>query len=234
MQAVQLVKTTEQAESVSEFFRTIWSDGPEVVPFDLILAAVHVGSYCSFVADSEQVVAASFGLLGRFREQTVLHSHVTASVRPGAGFDIKLHQRDWAKANGIQAITWTFDPLVRRNCYFNFVKLGASAVEYLPDFYGTMTDSINAGDKSDRLLALWNLSGGSQVPTASEGQVQIELPEDIESLRQSDLASARIWREQVADQLAPLLANGWSVTGVTDDKQKIIVTPPQNRKSNDK
>jgi predicted GNAT superfamily acetyltransferase len=228
MQAVQLVETTDQAEKVADFFRQVWADGPEVVPFDLILAAIHVGSYCSFVKSGEAVVAASFGLLGRYEDRSVLHSHVTASVQSGAGQSIKLHQRKWASERDLDAITWTFDPLVRRNCYFNFVKLGATAVEYLPDFYGTMTDSINIGDKSDRLFALWDLDqSGFKRPNASE-QVEVELPEDIESLRRTDLESARTWRTRVALELSPLLGAGWAVTGMTADRRKLIVTPPLN------
>jgi len=33
-------------------------------------------------------------------------------------------------------IAWTYDPLIRRNAYFNLVKLGARPVEYLRNFYG--------------------------------------------------------------------------------------------------
>jgi predicted GNAT superfamily acetyltransferase len=31
-------------------------------------------------------------------------------------------------------VTWTFGPLVRRNAYFNLVKLGATAVAFHKDF----------------------------------------------------------------------------------------------------
>lgn len=91
-----------------------------------------------------------------------LHSHI-AGVAEAArgrhiGFALKLHQRAWALSRGITQVTWTFDPLVARNAYFNLAKLGAQAVAYLADFYGDMTDGINAGQGSDRLLAQWDLS----------------------------------------------------------------------------
>ncbi len=57
---------------------------------------------------------------------------------------------------------WTFDPLVRRNAWFNIAVLGAEVAEYLPSFYGSMTDAINAGDESDRLLVAWDV--GRPVP----------------------------------------------------------------------
>ena len=52
-------------------------------------------------------------------------------------------------------MTWTFDPLVRRNAHFNLAVLGATVDEYLVDFYGPLPDAVNAGDESDRLLVVW-------------------------------------------------------------------------------
>ena len=93
--------------------------------------------------------------------ENALHSHITG-VEPGlngrhVGFALKLHQRAWALLRGVSEIAWTFDPLVSRNAYFNVVKLGARPAEYLPNFYGTMLDSINGNDDSDRLLVRWRL-----------------------------------------------------------------------------
>lgn len=48
-------------------------------------------------------------------------------------------------------------PLVRRNAYFNLVKLGARATDYLPDCYGPMHDGLNRGEASDRLFVEWDL-----------------------------------------------------------------------------
>ena len=55
-------------------------------------------------------------------------------------------------------VTWTYDPLIRRNAFFNLTRLGARPVEYLVDFYGEMTDAINAGQGSDRLMLHWDLA----------------------------------------------------------------------------
>jgi predicted GNAT superfamily acetyltransferase len=99
-----------------------------------------------------------------------MHSHIAGvSARlPGrhVGFALKLHQRAWAMSRGVTVITWTFDPLVCRNAYFNIGKLAASAVEYLPDFYGAMDDEINSGDDTDRLLVHWPLADDPVVRAA--------------------------------------------------------------------
>lgn len=57
----------------------------------------------------------------------------------------------------ITEVTWTFDPLISRNAYFNLSKLAAAAPEYLPDFYGPRSDEHNVG-ATDRLLIRWDLA----------------------------------------------------------------------------
>jgi predicted GNAT superfamily acetyltransferase len=101
-----------------------------------------------------------------------LHSHVTGAVphpgTGGVGFALKLDQRAWALERGLREITWTFDPLVRRNAHVNLAKLAADPVAYLVDFYGEMGDDINVGQGSDRLLVRWELAG-SHVAAACSG-----------------------------------------------------------------
>jgi predicted GNAT superfamily acetyltransferase len=79
-------------EAVSDFLCQVWAGGPEVVPFDLGLAVLHVGAYCAAAYDGEQMVAASFGFRGVFQDKQILHSHVTGSFQPGAGYELKRHQ----------------------------------------------------------------------------------------------------------------------------------------------
>ena len=240
------VETAADAESMAAFFKTIWVDGDEVVPFDLVLAAIHVGGYATVAKLEDKVVGASFGFLGEYAAHQVLHSHVTAASVPGVGYQLKQHQFAWALEREIGGITWTFDPLVRRNCVFNFEKLGALAVEYLPNFYGTMTDAINAGDDSDRIMAYWPVQETMDSETTktsaialknSAGQPElrqyddtksfwVELPEDIESLRKTNLDLARQWRKAVRDVLQPALDDGWFIAAVNADRTGLLVEPP--------
>ena len=64
------------------------------------------------------------------------------------GHALKMHQRRWALERGLSTITWTFDPLVARNAYFNLAKLGATPVHYYEDFYGELGDELG-GDAPD-------------------------------------------------------------------------------------
>lgn len=222
---ISQVSSIEEMEAVSAFLCKVWAGGPEVVPFDLGIAVLHVGAYCSAAYDGDEMVAASFGFRGVFNGKDILHSHVTGSFQPGAGYELKQHQFEWAKQQGLAGITWSFDPLVRRNCVFNFDKLGAIAVEYLPNFYGTMTDEINAGDDSDRLFVYWDLKNRNDATSVSPNAITVEIPEDIESLRRNDLETAKIWRAKTREALQPLLEKGWTIKAM-QDRTHLLVEPP--------
>ncbi|MER5649322.1 hypothetical protein [Streptosporangium sp. NPDC002524] len=147
-------------EDVQRLFDGIWNPDPANPPItvEMMRALSHAGNYVAGAYDGGTLVGASVGFLGAPAGK-VLHSHVTGALAGrGIGFALKLHQRDWALERGLERITWTYDPLVRRNAHFNLAKLGARPEEYLPSFYGAMSDAINAGDESDRVLAVWRLT----------------------------------------------------------------------------
>ncbi|MEY4321288.1 MAG: hypothetical protein RL167_16 [Actinomycetota bacterium] len=242
---VELATSTAAAEELSNFLASIWQGDDDVIPFDLILAAVHVGGYAALAKQDGITVGASFGFLGDYAGDRILHSHVTGATAPGAGLALKMHQRDWAREQDLSAITWTFDPLVRRNCVFNFEKLGAFAVEYLPNFYGTMTDVINSGDDSDRLFAYWPVDGdldheagqssqtalknidGAPVTQEFDHSVAywVELPADIEDLRQTDLLLAKEWRAEVRRLIHEPIENGWFIRSMSADRTAVLIEP---------
>jgi len=56
---------------------------------------------------------------------------------------------------GIDRITWTFDPLLSRNAWLNITRLGAVCNTYLRNFYGKMHDVLNEGLPSDRFDVDW-------------------------------------------------------------------------------
>ncbi|MGS2642171.1 GNAT family N-acetyltransferase [Streptosporangium sp. LJ11] len=154
------LRSIEEFEDVFRLFDGIWHPTPGGAPVtvELMRALSHAGNYVAGAYEGGRLVGASVGFLGAPAGQ-VLHSHVTGTLAGrGIGFALKLHQRAWALERGLERITWTYDPLVRRNAHFNLAKLGARPEEYLPSFYGAMSDAINAGDASDRALAVWRLT----------------------------------------------------------------------------
>ena len=111
-----------------------------LVGVELLRALGHTGGYVAGAFSDNRMVGGSLGFLGRHHGELVLHSHVTGILpgvrKTGLGRQMKLHQREWAAEQGLDTIIWTFDPLVRRNAWFNIGVLGARVDAYLVDFYG--------------------------------------------------------------------------------------------------
>lgn len=162
-------------EQVVRLFAGLWGrDANPPVSLELLRAFQKAGNYVAAAHDGDQVVGACVGFFHAPAEDA-LHSHIAGVADRVAGrhvgFALKLHQRAWALGRGVSEIAWTFDPLVSRNAYFNLAKLAARPVEYLPNFYGAMLDSINGVGESDRLLVHWRLVD-PDVCRAAEGEPQ--------------------------------------------------------------
>jgi predicted GNAT superfamily acetyltransferase len=213
---------------------TLWAqvwqadDPAEIMTMSTLRALAHAGNYVAGAYRDGQLVGASLGFFGAGH----LHSHltgITSGTRgKGVGHVLKLHQRAWALRRGIPEIHWTFDPLVRRNAYFNFQKLGADAPAYLVDFYGPLNDGLNRGDPSDRLYVVWDLAG-ERAEAAVRGELApptggrlIATPEDIESLRRTDPDGAIQWRHQLRRNLHGCLSAGCRILGVTRDGHYVL------------
>jgi predicted GNAT superfamily acetyltransferase len=184
------VRSEREARAAVEVLADVWrrDDGQPPLPPELAWAFAHSGNYVALATAGDQPVAAAIGFRGEDADGLLLHSHI-AGVLPawqgsGVGYQIKQHQRSWAMANGLDRITWTFDPLVSRNAYFNVVKLGAQLTRYYVDFYGRMIDGINDGDETDRCLVTWRLTSPGAVAAATGRH----LPTDVAEIRAAGAA----------------------------------------------
>lgn len=244
---VQIVTAqgADDCRRVADLLDQVWQvpSDHDVLDVSTLVGFTHSGCYVAMACDaaSQVVIAASVGFFGP--PGTPLHSHIAGVVPGGAGRGVgralKLHQRAWSLERGVDQITWTYDPLVARNAWFNLITLGARADAYYPDHYGVMTDGLNAGQASDRMLIRWDLRRAPspadpiagarhtvladiedrpgpvdvEVP-ADCGAAQIAVPGDIEALRISDRDLAIAWRQATRAAFVPLLAAGWQVTGI--------------------
>jgi predicted GNAT superfamily acetyltransferase len=236
---IRVLSTADEMAGVGAMFQQVWGSVTPLVETELLCAIAHSGGYVIGAYDAHSIVGASFGFLGRYRGAESLHSHVTGILpgvqHSGLGRAIKEHQRTWAVERGIPWITWTFDPLVRRNAWFNIEVLHAHIAEYLVNFYGRMSDSINGDDESDRLLVAWstNTSTGTSTGTSTvpadpaDGSrtIDIATPEYIVRLRRTDIAEATEWRFRVRAQLGDALDAGGIVTGFTRDGDYQVSMP---------
>ena len=245
------LKALDDLRTLERLFAEIWGrPGEPPIESDVLMALVHSGNYVTGVKVDGRIVGGLVGWLGGAPpNHLILHSHILgverASPVSGLGFELKQHQRSWCLERGVKTIEWTFDPLVRRNAYFNVNKLGAEASEYLVNFYGEMSDGINAGEESDRILISWQLDSrraedaaagrstdsaahgdldallsvgpsGEPVPgSSSAATVRCQVPEDIVALRRTDPKLSRAWRLALRDALTAAFAAGYRITGVS-------------------
>jgi predicted GNAT superfamily acetyltransferase len=137
----------------------ITEEGYLVPVATLVGANLHGGLVLGAFLATGEAVAMSFAFLGRVEGRLCLYSQLTGVVpgyqSRGLGFQIKLVQRDCARAEGIDRIAWAFDPLQAGNAHFNLARLGATAGRYVDNMYGERTDALNAGVPTDRLIAEW-------------------------------------------------------------------------------
>ena len=161
---IRPLETLTELEAAVAVFDTIWEpdSGNSSIRLDLLRALTKAGNYASGAFDiaSGELLGACVGFFGP-PAHAELHSHIAGVVpvglRRSVGFALKVHQRAWCLRHDVRVIAWTYDPLIRRNAYFNLVKLGARPTEYLRNFYGVMDDAINGGTETDRMLVRWDL-----------------------------------------------------------------------------
>jgi predicted GNAT superfamily acetyltransferase len=206
------VEDIETLATAAHLMDVVWSnsDEPPLISASTLKALAHSGGYVAVASSGGEIVGALVGFLGWLDGALQLHSHilgVSPSVQGRSiGFALKQHQRSWALARGIGTVTWTFDPLVRRNAYFNLTKLGASITAYYENFYGDMPDAVNAGDESDRVLVEWNLAS----PAVAETSRRHGLEPDVDVLRKQGAVVALSVDEDDAP-IAGLRASGDTV-----------------------
>ena len=170
---MRLLTDVADLNEVYRLFDGVWHadpDGAAVTP-NMLRALSKAGNYVAGAYDSTGMLGACVGFFAAPGRRE-LHSHVAAVTGAARGRSVgramKLHQRAWALSHGVTTVSWTFDPLISRNAYFNVVKLGGDPVQYLPDFYGRMADAINGDDATDRLLLRWDLTA-AHVEEAARG-----------------------------------------------------------------
>jgi len=175
---IRPVQTHDEYRAVEQIQREAWGlDDVDVVPDHLLITAhknggLVLGAFEPLPEESpenspedskEQLVGFVFGFVGLTSDGQVKHCSHMAGVAPtcqnrNVGYRLKLAQREQVLAQGIELITWTFDPLESRNAYLNFHKLGTTCGAYLRELYGSMRDGLNVGLPSDRIQVDWHIA----------------------------------------------------------------------------
>jgi predicted GNAT superfamily acetyltransferase len=227
----------EDAEDILRVMIATWGEH-QLIPREMIRALGDSANppYGAFAEDG--MIGYVLGWLAADeRDGVIVHSHMLATVperrERGVGYALKLAQRAQALDLGIDVVRWTFDPAIARNAWFNLGKLGAVADRFHRNFYGEMTDIVNRGERSDRLVVRWDLrtrrdeipiDGAPAIlepdgtdpgagprtrplPTGS-GPLLVRVPRDHPQMRVDDPGLARAWRDAIADAVEACIASG--------------------------
>ena len=160
---VRLLETPAEMLAAEELQAHVWS-GTRIVPAHLLVSIQASGGIILGAYSIERLIGFAFSFPGIAEQTGQLKqmSHMLA-VDPefreaGVGFSLKRAQWQMARRQGIELITWTYDPLISRNAFLNLVKLGAISQIYIRDYYGELADELNQGLASDRFQVDWWLN----------------------------------------------------------------------------
>jgi predicted GNAT superfamily acetyltransferase len=222
--------TNVDFEAVSDLEMLVWGMSErQSISSDVLNVLGHTGGGVLGAFDGEKLVA--FTIAFATNDAGLLWSHIVA-VHPdyqsqGIGYELKHKQREWAIGQGYQRMSWTFDPLQRRNAYFNFHSLGAECQIYHENFYGEMHDGINAGLPSDRFQVLWHfedkprlvppeeaiflLDASLKLVEPTEEWHFVEIPYEISTLKAENMQGARDWQSVLRSVMQGAFAKGYKV-----------------------
>ena len=161
---IKLLESPEDMSLVEALQRAVWEGSEtDVVPAHVFITAVHNGGFVIGAFDNHQLIGFVFGFPGL--ESTPdgprpKHCSHMMGIHPkyrdsGVGFALKRAQWQMVRHQGLDHITWTYDPLLSRNARLNIAKLGAVCNTYRRSEYGDMRDGLNAGLPSDRFQVDW-------------------------------------------------------------------------------
>ena len=244
MTDIREISEPEDMKKIFPVASSAWGmEKPESFISDVLNAIRFHGGLVLGAYDGERLIGFQFGLIGRKNDTFYLYSHMTGVLEEkkysGTGFMLKAAQREWAIQRGYRLVAWTFDPLMSLNGNFNIRKLGAISRTYLVNFYGTMTDRLNAGVETDRFIAEWWIhrerapavfepeqcaaanmtkqgpSGLRRIASVSlpgENRMTVEIPADFIAVKKQSLELAAEWRKETRHIFRTAFTKGYAVT----------------------
>lgn len=215
---IQPLLDLEHLDEVVALQRTIWGyTDLDVESRALLVVTSHFAGQLLGAFDGGKLIGVALAFFTASGSELRLHSHRAGVLQEyqnqGIGRMLKLAQRQDALDRGIKVIQWTFDPLQRRNAYFNLEKLGGIARRYIPNLYGITSSPLHGGLPTDRLLIEWDLESPrvlqilrGKEPARSAEAIHIEVP-DLSIRKDPEL------QLKLRNQLVEKLSSGYAVTG---------------------
>jgi predicted GNAT superfamily acetyltransferase len=159
---IRPLRSIKELKAVEALQLEVWDCSElEVLPSLALIPLVDIGGVLLGAFDDQELIGFVVGFPGLEAGKPIIHSDMLAVKHEyrsaGVGYRLKLAQREAALANGVERITWTFDPLQSTNAHLNFAKLGVTANRYKINYYGE-TSSVLHSTGTDRLWVTWILS----------------------------------------------------------------------------
>ena len=161
---IRLLETIEEMSAVEALQREVWPGSEtDVVPAHVLITAVHNGGVLLGAFVEDELIGFVFGFPGidstpdgpRPKHCSHILGVYSNHRDSGVGFALKRAQWQMVRHQGLDHVTWTYDPLLSRNAHLNVARLGAVCSTYRRSEYGDMRDGLNAGLPSDRFQVDW-------------------------------------------------------------------------------
>jgi len=164
---IRLLEKVEEMRAIEKLNDDIWRGGAaDIVPVHMLTAFIHNGGLALGAFEDNEMIGFAFGFPGIIQTPQgiqVKHCSHQMGVHPdhrgkNIGFALKRAQWQMTRQQGLDLMTWTYDPLLSRNAYLNIARLGVVCNTYRRNEYGNMVDELNAGLASDRFQVDWWLN----------------------------------------------------------------------------
>ncbi len=230
----------------------IWNMSP--MPIHHTYTTVQNGGITLGAYDVDQMIGFLYSFPGFDGQNHFLCSHMLGLLpsyrKIGLGEKMKQKQANLARQAGYPTITWTFDPLESVNAYVNIHKLGAIGDAYRADHYGELSDDLNQGLPTDRMIIKWELTSEirKQQPAKSQerrslvtidenklpiqsshddlvrldlnSMYTVSIPDDFQTIKSEDIQMARKWRMQTRTVFQALFSQEFKAVDLRRDSDQ--------------
>jgi predicted GNAT superfamily acetyltransferase len=172
---IRRLANLDEYSAAEQLQQDCWQSGPiEAVPSHLMLTMQYeAGLVLGAFTPPGRLVGFVLGFLGREGVRLKHCSHMAAVLpayrRQNIAYRLKMAQRDFVRAEGLDLVTWTYDPLQFPNAMLNIARLGAISRVYKRNVYGLMRDELNGPLPTDRLYVRWEVTSARVAHCAATG-----------------------------------------------------------------
>jgi predicted GNAT superfamily acetyltransferase len=176
---LRILENPDEMTAVEDLQRLVWPGSEtDIIPLHLLVTIAHnggvvIGAFAptqtgegeaeTIPESYSRLIGFVFGFPGLYFTPDgprPKHCSHELGVHPdfrqqGVGFALKRAQWQMVRHQGLDLITWTYDPLLSQNAFLNIARLGAVCNTYQREVYGEMRDGLNVGLPSDRFQVDW-------------------------------------------------------------------------------